>query len=304
MNLKKLGQSDLMVAPIGLGCNRHLDEGDPVVAASIEKALDLGINHFDTADMYGPGTGERFLGKALKGRRDEAVVASKFGFVQAAGGGWRFVGTPDYVREACDASLMRLGTDHIDLYYQHRIDPAVPIEETWGAMTELVTAGKVRALAISNASPEQIRRAHGVYPLAAVQMEYSLEERSQEVDILPLCSELGVTFVAFGPLSFSLLGGEVTNIEQLPGDDHYRRAMPRFQDDKIDDHLVRVETLKAIAKEAGASPGQIALAWTKCGAHDVIPIPGTRQSHHLEENAAAAQIHLSDDQMQRLNKAF
>ena len=260
MDLKKLGQSEVMVAPIGLGCNRHLDTGDPVVVASIEKALDLGINHFDTADMYGPGTGELFLGKALKGRRDEAVVASKFGFVRAESGGWRFVGTPDYVRVACDASLKRLGTDHIDLYYQHRIDPNVAIEETWGAMTELVTVGKVRALAMSNASPEQIRRAHGVHPLAAVQMEYSLVERSQEANILPLCSELGVTFVAFGPLSFSLLGGEVTNIEQLPGDDHYRRAMSRFQDDKIGDHLARVETLKAIAEETGASPGQIALA--------------------------------------------
>jgi aryl-alcohol dehydrogenase-like predicted oxidoreductase len=301
---RKLGNSELMVAPIGLGCNRHLDLGDDAAAASIQKALDLGINHFDSADMYGFGAGEIFLGKALKGRRDEAVIASKFGFVRAEDGKMSFVGTPEYVREACDASLARLGLDHIDLYYQHRIDPNIAIEETWGAMVELVTAGKVGALAISNATAEQIRRAHSVHALAAVQMEYSLIERGQEAEILPLCKELGITFVAFGPLSFSLLGGEVTDIEHLPGDDHYRRGMPRFQGDNITANLARVETVKAIAAEAGASPGQIALAWTMCGAHDVIPIPGSRQSHHLEDNARAIDIQLTPDQMQRLNEAF
>lgn len=304
MDYKKLGNSELMVAPIGLGCNRHLDLGDAVAVASIQKALDLGINHFDGADMYGFGAGENFLGKALKARRDEAVIASKFGFVRGDDGKMSFVGTPDYVREACDASLARLGLEHIDLYYQHRIDPDIAIEETWGAMVELVTAGKVGALAISNATPEQIRRAHAVHPLAAVQMEYSLIERGQEAEILPLCKELGITFVAYGPLSFSLLGGEVTDIEQLPGDDHYRRGMPRFQGDNIAANLARVETVKAIAAEAGATPGQIALAWTMCGAHDVIPIPGTRQSNHLEDNARAIDIQLSPDQMQRLNEAF
>ncbi len=304
VDYKKLGNSDLMVAPIGLGCNRHLEEGDAVALASIQKALDLGINHFDSADMYGFGAGEIFLGKALKGRRDEAVIASKFGFVRGDDGKMHFVGTPDYVREACDASLARLGLDHIDLYYQHRIDPDLPIEETWGAMVELVTAGKVGALAISNATAEQIRRAHSVYPLAAVQMEYSLIERGQETEILPTCKELGITFVAYGPLSFSLLGGEVTDIEQLPGDDYYRRGMPRFQNEHIAANLARVETVKAIAAEAGATAGQIALAWTMCGAHDVIPIPGSRQSHHLEDNARAIEIGLNADQMQRLNEAF
>ncbi len=304
MDYKKLGNSDLMVAPIGLGCNRHLDDGDAVALASIQKALDLGINHFDGADMYGFGAGETFLGKALKERRDEAVIATKFGFVRGDDGKLSFVGTPDYVRQACDASLTRLGLDHIDLYYQHRIDPNLPIEETWGAMVELVTAGKVGALAISNATAEQTRRAHSVYPLAAVQMEYSLIERGQEAEILPTCKELGITFVAYGPLSFSLLGGEVTNVAQLPGDDHYRRRMPRFQDENIAANLARVETVKSIAADAGATPGQIALAWTMCGDYDVIPIPGSRQSHHLEENAAAIDIHLNDDQMQRLNGVF
>lgn len=304
MDYKKLGNSELMVAPIGLGCNRHLDLDDDDAAASIQKALDLGINHFDSADMYGFGAGEIFLGKALKARRDEAVIASKFGFVRADDGKMSFVGTPEYVREACDASLARLGLDHIDLYYQHRIDPNLPIEETWGAMVELVTAGKVGALAISNATPEQIRRAHSVHALAAVQMEYSLIERGQEAEILPLCKELGITFVAFGPLSFSLLGGEVTDIEHLPGNDHYRRGMPRFQGDNIAANLARVETVKAIAAETGASPGQIALAWTMCGAHDVIPIPGSRQSHHLEDNARAIEIQLTPNQMQQLNEAF
>jgi aryl-alcohol dehydrogenase-like predicted oxidoreductase len=304
LDYKKLGNSDLMVAPIGLGCSRHLDTGDAVALASIEKALDLGVNHFDSADMYGFGAGEIFLGKALKGRRDEAVIASKFGFVRADDGTMKFVGTPEYVATACDASLARLGLDHIDLYYQHRIDPNLPIEETWGAMVRLVEAGKVGALAISNATADQIRRAHAVHPLAAVQMEYSLIERAQEAEILPLCTELGIAFVAFGPLSFSLLGGEVTNVEQLPGDDYYRRGMARFHDENIGANLARVETVKSIAAEAGASPGQIALAWTMGGGHDVIPIPGARQAHHLEENVGATGIRLSDDQMQRLNGAF
>ena len=304
MDYNKLGNSELMVAPIGLGCNRHLDDGDTVALASIQKALDLGINHFDSADIYGFGDGETFLGKALKGRRDEAVIATKFGFVRGDDGKMKYVGDPDYVRQACDASLGRLGLDHIDLYYQHRIDPSLPIEETWGAMAELVTAGKVGALAISNANAEQIRRAHAVHPLAAVQMEYSLFERTPEAEILPTCKELGVSFVAFGPLSFSLLGGDVTSIDDLPEGDHYRRGMARFQDENIGANLRCADAVQAIAKEIGATPGQVSLAWTMCGDHDVIPIPGCRQSRHLEENAGAIDIHLNADQMQRLNDAF
>ncbi|MAF48804.1 MAG: aldo/keto reductase [Rhodospirillales bacterium] len=303
MDQRKLGNSELMVAPIGLGCNRLLDAHDADAVAAAHKALDLGINHFDGADMYGFGRGETFLGKVLQERRGEVVIASKFGFVRSEDGAMKFVGTPEYVRQACDASLSRLGIDHIDLYYQHRIDPNIAIEETWGAMVELVNQGKVGALGISNATEEQIRRAHAVHPLAAVQMEYSLIERAQEAGILPTCKELGVTFVAYGPLSFSLLGGDVKNIDDLPEDDAYRRRMPRFHDENIGANLKLVETVISVAGEIGATPGQVALAWTMCGAYDVIPIPGSRRPLHLEENTKAADIQLSGDQMRRLNDA-
>ncbi|NQV57354.1 MAG: aldo/keto reductase [Rhodospirillales bacterium] len=304
MKLKKLGNSELMVAPLGLGCNRLLEVGDTDAAAAANRALDLGINHFDSADMYGFGKGEIFIGQVMKDRHDEMVIASKFGMVRSPDGPIEFKGTPEYVRIACDASLKRLNTDHIDLYYQHRVDPDVEIEETWGAMVELVTAGKVGALAISNATADQIRRAHAVHPLAAVQMEYSLFDRTQEAEILPTCKELGITFVAFGPLSFALLGGEVKNVNDLPEGDNYRRGMPRFHDENIGENLSMAETVADIAAELGATPAQISLAWTMCGAYDVIPIPGSRRPHHLEENVGAADIQLSGEHMTRLNNAF
>lgn len=299
-----LGNSTLECSALGLGCNRLLDPKDAAAVATVEEALERGMTHFDCADMYGRGRGESFLGGLLKGRREKAFIASKFGMVHTPDGGMKFVGDPAYVRTACERSLQRLATDHIDLYYQHRIDPEVPVEETFGAMTRLVEEGKVKALGISNATVEQIRRAHATFPLSAVQIEYSLFNRTVESQILPLCAELGITFVAYGPLSFALLGGDIGQLEDLPEDDRYRRNMPRFHDRNITHNLAMMDVLREVADELGASTAQLTLAWFLAGPHDVLPIPGSRRRAHLIENCGALELELSPAQRERLDAAF
>ncbi len=299
-----LGNSTLECSAMGLGCNRLLDSDDAESVATVGEALERGITHFDSADMYGVGRGESFLGTVLKGRRDQAFIVSKFGMVMKPEGGMKFVGDPAYVRSACEKSLGRLATDRIDLYYQHRIDPDIPVEETFGAMSRLVDEGKVRSLGISNATADQIRRAHATFPLSAVQMEYSLFNRGSENEILPLCAELGITFVAYGPLSFALLGGDIGRLDDLPEDDRYRRNMPRFHDGNIGHNLELMEVLKEVAGELGASTAQLTLAWFLAGPYDVLPIPGSRRRVHLIENSEAVDLTLSAAQMERLDAAF
>jgi aryl-alcohol dehydrogenase-like predicted oxidoreductase len=271
--------------------------------ATIRRALDLGVNFVDTADMYGPFTNEKLVGAAIHGRRDEVVVATKFGNVRGENGerlGIR--GDAAYVLEACDASLLRLGTDYIDLYYQHRVDPAVPIEETVGAMKELVEAGKVRHLGLSEASPETIRRAHAVHPITALQTEYSLWTRDPEEAILPTVRELGIGFVAYSPLGRGFLSGRFRSPDDF-GEDDFRRHHPRFQGENFQRNLELVERVKEIAEEKGATPGQLALAWVLAQGEDIVPIPGTTTVRHLEENVAAAEIELTDDDLRRLDEA-
>ncbi len=303
MRTTKLGNSNLTLPPIGVGCNRLTDANDKALHETVTEALARGITHFDTAESYGMGASEEFLAAALKGRREQAFIASKFGLIYGAGG-VQIHGSPDYVREACDRSLKRLGTDHIDLYYQHRVDPDVPVEETWGAMKELVDAGKVLSLGISNPSPDEIRRAHAVHPVSALQMEYSLFTRDVEATFLPLCRELDITFVAYGPLAFAFLGGDIKSVDDFPKDDGYRRGMPRFQDENISHNLDLLRTLKDVANEVDATPGQVSLAWLMGGRDQVIPIPGSRRKEHLIENAEACDINLSPDQYKRLSEAY
>ena len=299
-----LGNSQLESSAIGLGCNRLLDSNDTESLATVNEALERGINHFDSADMYGMGRGESFLGTVLKGRREQAFIVSKFGMVPNPEGGMKFVGDPAYVRTACDRSLERLTTDHIDLYYQHRVDPDVPVEETFGAMSRLVEEGKVKSLGISNATADQIRRAHGTFPLSAVQIEYSIFNRGPETELLPLCQELGITFVAYGPLSFALLGSEVAKLDDLPEDDRYRRNMPRFHNENIEHNLSLLEILKEVADELGATTAQLTLAWFLAQPWNILPIPGSRRRDHLIENSQAVDITPSPAQMERINSAI
>jgi aryl-alcohol dehydrogenase-like predicted oxidoreductase len=306
MKKRTLGQG-LEVSAMGLGCmgmSEFYGSADQdEAAATIRRALNLGVNFLDTADMYGPFTNEKLVGQAIYGRRKEVVVATKFGNVRGENGerlGIR--GDAAYVFQACDASLLRLGTDYIDLYYQHRVDPDVPIEETVGAMKELVDAGKVRHLGLSEASPETIRRAHAVHPITALQTEYSLWSRDPEEEILPTVRELAIGFVPYSPLGRGFLSGRFKSPEDF-GEGDFRSYHPRFQGENFQRNLELVERVKEIADEKGVTPGQLALAWVLAQGEDIVPIPGTTTVRHLEENIAAAEVELTDEDLQRLDEA-
>jgi aryl-alcohol dehydrogenase-like predicted oxidoreductase len=278
------------------------DEAEAI--RTLHRALDLGIIFLDTADAYGPFANERLVGKAVAGRRDEVVLATKFGNERRDDGTWVGInGRPEYVLEACDASLGRLGVDHVDLYYQHRVDPATPIEETVGAMAELVRAGKVRHLGLSEAAPATIRRAHAVHPIAALQTEYSLWAREPEAELLATVRELGIGFVSYSPLGRGFLSGRFRSADDLPEDD-FRHGHPRFQPGNIERNLTLVERVEAIAAEKGCTAAQLALAWVLAQGDDVVPIPGTTTVAHLEQNVAALELELSEADLSRLDEAL
>jgi aryl-alcohol dehydrogenase-like predicted oxidoreductase len=309
MPRRALGRQGLVVGAVGLGCMGMsqsygvADEGESL--ATLQRALDLGVDLLDTADVYGPFVNEELVGRAIRGRRGDAVVATKFGFVShpADPGRLEISGRPEYVRTACEASLRRLGVEVIDLYYQHRVDPAVPIEETVGAMAELVRQGKVRFLGLSEASGRTLRRAHAVHPISALQSEYSLWTRDVEEEVLPACRGLGVGLVPFSPLGRGFLSAQIRSTDALAADD-FRRTLPRFQDENVSRNLERVQTIEAIAAARGCTSAQVALAWVLGRGPEVIPIPGTKRRRYLEENAAAAGITLTPEENARLEAAF
>jgi aryl-alcohol dehydrogenase-like predicted oxidoreductase len=307
METRRLGTQGLEVSALGLGCMGMsefygtTDEGEAI--ATIHRALELGIDFLDTADMYGSGANEQLVGKAITDRRDRVVLATKFGNVRNDDGSREVRGDPDYVRQACEASLRRLGLDHVDLYYQHRVDFRVPIEETVGAMAELVEAGKARFLGLSEASPETIRRAHAVHPISALQSEYSLWTRDPEDGPLATCRELGIGFVAYSPLGRGFLTGQIRSPDELEEGD-FRRNNPRFRGDNFQRNLDLVARVEEIAAAKGCTPGQVALAWVLSRGDDVVPIPGTKRVRYLEENAAAADVELTADELAGLEQAF
>jgi aryl-alcohol dehydrogenase-like predicted oxidoreductase len=307
MNYRKLGNAGPEVSALGLGCMGMsefygpADEAEAI--AVIHRALDLGINFLDTADVYGPHTNEELVGRAIRGRRDGVVLATKFGNVRSPGGAWVGVnGRPEYVRAACDASLRRLGADRIDLYYQHRVDPNVPIEETVGAMAELVRAGKVGYLGLSEAAPATIRRAHAVHPITALQTEYSLWSRDPEDEILPTVRALGVGFVAYSPLGRGFLTGRFRRFEDLDETD-WRRRSPRFQGENFAKNLQLVDRVRQIAAEKGVTPSQLALAWLLARGEDIVPIPGTKRIKYLVEDVGAVDVRLTPDDLKRIDEA-
>jgi len=307
MQTRKLGKQGLEVSALGLGCmgmsEFYKGGSEEESIATIHRAIELGVDLIDTADMYGPFTNEKLVGRALQGRRDEVVLATKFGNQRREDGSWVGInGRPEYVREACDASLRRLGVDHIDLYYQHRVDPDVPIEETVGAMAELVDAGKVRYLGLSEAAPATIRRAHEVHPVSALQTEYSLWSREPEEGILDTVRDLGIGFVAYSPLGRGFLTGRITTFEDLPEDD-YRRHSPRFMGENFEKNLELVGKVREIANGRGVTPAQLALAWLLHRGRDIVPIPGTKHRERLEENVAAAELELTEDEIDQLDSA-
>ncbi|MFG2484685.1 aldo/keto reductase [Streptomyces virginiae] len=296
----------LAVSAQGLGCmgmsHGYGATDDAQSIATVRHALDLGVTLLDTADFYGAGHNEELLGRAVSGRRDEVVLATKFGFANRLGEPTRVRGDAVYVRQACDASLRRLGVDHIDLYYQHRVDPQVPIEETVGAMAELVQAGKVRHLGLSEAGEQTLRRAHAVHPIAALQSEWSLWTRDLEAEIAPVCRELGIGMVPFSPLGRGFLTGRYSSVEGL-ADNDVRRSQPRFADGNLERNLVIVEKLNELAEAKGVTAGQLALAWVQHRGDDVVPIPGTRRQRYLEENLAALTVELSADDLAAIEAA-
>ena len=302
------GSAALEVSAQGLGCmgmSEFYGSGDEQESrAVIHAALDAGVNFLDTADMYGPFTNEQLVGRAIADRRDEVVLATKFGNERRADGTRVGVnGHPEYVRQACDASLRRLGVDHVDLYYQHRVDPSVPVEETWGALAELVAAGKVRHLGISEAAPATIRRAHQVHPVTAVQTEWSLWSRDvEDNEVLATVRELGIGFVAYSPLGRGFLSGTIRSIDDL--DEHdFRRYSPRFQGENFAKNLELLERVREIATAKGVTPGQLALAWVLAQGQDVVPIPGTKHRHYLDENSGALEVELNGDDLRALDAA-
>ncbi len=306
---RKLGRQGLTVSALGLGCMGMSDfykggEGEQESIATIHRSLDLGMEFLDTADMYGPFTNEELVGRAIKGKRDRYIIATKFGNQRTADGKYLGVnGRPEYVRTCCDASLKRLGVDYIDLYYQHRVDLSTPIEDTVGAMADLVKQGKVRYLGLSEASSATIRRAHKIHPISALQTEYSLWTRDPEDDVLATVRELGIGFVAYSPLGRGFLTGAIKRYEDLAPDD-WRRNVPRFKDDNFQKNLDLVAQVEKVAAEHGVKPSQVALAWVLSRGQDIVPIPGTKRRKYLEENGAAVSITFSQDELQRIDAAF
>ncbi|MDP9425182.1 MAG: aldo/keto reductase [Actinomycetota bacterium] len=309
MQQRNLGGTGLVVSPLGLGCMGMSefygtsDEGESI--STVQRAIEIGVTFIDTADMYGPFTNEKLVGKAIQGRRDDVQLATKFGNVRGEDGSFHGVrGDAAYVRECCDASLRRLGVGHIDLYYQHRVDPDTPIEETVGAMKELVEAGKVRYIGLSEAGPETIRRANATHPVSALQSEYSLFTRDVEDEILPLCRQLGIGFVPYSPLGRGFLTGAWRKIEDLPESDTRSGRFPRFSEENFQKNVELADRIRDIADEKGATPGQLALAWLLHQGEDIVPIPGTKRRERLEENAGAVDVKLTDEDLRRIEEAM